>query len=297
MNHVKFASFSAVIAVIFSSCSVYYTTSQVDNSLKTSINQANSSIGNLEYQVSLMESKYNDIHCDQKPESLKKADQMFQEVKADMSQVNKQKAELNQEYTNFQKYTQGKDKIVSGTPEFNQLKVTRNNMKMQMENLQNKCNQVVAKSQNVANHITQNVVPSIQQIQVESYNKSFETSIKDIENGIVTIKGTLNNNKKELQEFVITSGNNIGNNPQIEKNLVSMDENLSKIEQLKSNLQTTYNTFKTATAGKRTINSCSKEWTIVTETEQKINGYKAELDGLVNSIKTNMSQIQSLLKK
>ncbi len=297
MNHVKFASFSAVIAAIFSSCSVYYTTSQVDNSLKSSINQANSSIGNLEYQVSLMESKYNEIHCDQKPESVKKADQMFQEVKAEMAQVNKQKAELNQEYTNFQNYTQGKDKIVSGTSEFNQLKVTRNNMKMQMENLQSKCNQVVAKSQNVANHISQNVVPNIQQIQVESYNKSFEASIKEIENGMNTIKGTLSNNKKEIKEIIQAKEINIENNTQIEKNLVALDENLNKIEQLKINLLSTFNTFKTATAGKRTINSCSKEWSIVTETEQKINGYKVELDGLVNSIKSNLSQIQSILKK
>lgn len=297
MNHVKFASFTAVIAAFFSSCSVYYTTSQVDNSLKTSINQANSSIGNLENQVSLMESKYNEIHCDQKPESVKKADQMFQEVKADMSQVNKQKAELNQEYTNFQNYTQGKDKIVSGTPEFTQLKTTRNNMKMQMENLQNKCNQVVAKSQNVANHITQNVVSSIQQIQVETYNKSFEASIKDMENGIASFKNTLSNNKKEIKGIISTQEINIDNNTQIEKKLVAIDENLNKVEQLKTNLQATYNTFKTATAGKKTINSCSKEWTIVTETEQKINGYKVELDGLVNSIKSNMSQIQSILKK
>lgn len=297
MNHVKFASFTAVIAGFFSSCSVYYTTSQVDNSLKTSINQANSSIGNLEYQVSLMESKYNEIHCDQKPESVKKADQLFQEVKADMSQVNKQKAELNQEYTNFQNYTQGKDKIVSGTPEFTQLKTTRNNMKLQMENLQNKCNQVVAKSQNVANHITQNVVPSIQQIQVETYNKSFEASIKDMESGIANFKSTLSNNKKEIKGIIQAKEINIDNNNQIQKNLVAIDENLNKVEQLKTNLQATYNTFKSATAGKKTINSCSKEWTVVTETEKKINGYKVELDGLVNSIQSNVSQIQGILKK
>lgn len=91
--------------------------------------------------MNLLQSKYNDIQCDNKPEAMKQSDKMYVELQSEMSQVNKLKSELNQEYINFQKYTQGKDKISSGTPEYAQLKVTRKNINPKWETFNPKVNQ------------------------------------------------------------------------------------------------------------------------------------------------------------
>ena len=164
----------ATVIFCTTSCSVYYTTSQVNNSLKLSVNQADNSLNNLEYQMNLLQSQYNDIQCDTKPETMKQSDKMYASLQTEMAKVNSMKAELYQEYANFQKYTQGKDKIVSGTPEFGQLKSTRENIKSKMGSLQTQGEATIKRAQEFSNYVTKNVVPSIQMVDVVSYKNSFQ---------------------------------------------------------------------------------------------------------------------------
>lgn len=285
------------VAIGFSSCSVYYTTSQVDNSLKSSINQANSSIGNLEYQLTMLESKYNEVHCDNKPESVLKADQMFLEVKSDMAQVNKQKSELNQEYVDFQNYTKGKDKIVSGTPEYEKLKSTRSNMKSKMEDLQGKCNQVVQKSQNVSNYITKNVVPTIQIVNVADYQSMFDKAIGGLNKEYIKLTDNFNSFQSDAQKYISANKNKDATKiAKIESELNLVNKEMSLVNEVKNEFTVAYNNFTKSTLGKKTINSCSKEWTIVENAQTSIQASENKLALHIRNIEQSAKVIQSLIQ-
>ena len=297
MNLLKSAFLLLASAALFSSCSVYYTTSQVDNSLKSSINQTMSSIGNLEFQINQLESKYNEIYCDNKPDPVKHADQLFLEVKSDMKQVDKQVADLKQEYVNFQTYTQGKDKIVSGTPEFDKLKTTRSNMKSKMEDLQGKCNQVVSKCQNTSNYITQSVVPSIQMVNVADYQRKFEKSIGELNTEYAQLSNKIQVFNSDAQKYIESiKSKDAAKVANVASQLSVLNQTMSLMNGVKNEFTTTFNNFKQSTLGKKTINSCSKEWTIVVETEKSITTGQNNLNQHAKTIEQTASQIQALIK-
>jgi hypothetical protein len=192
----------ATVIFCTTSCSVYYTTSQVNNSLKLSVNQADNSLNNLEYQMNLLQSQYNDIQCDTKPETMKQSDKMYASLQTEMAKVNSMKAELYQEYANFQKYTQGKDKIVSGTPEFGQLKSTRENIKSKMGSLQTQGEATIKRAQEFSNYVTKNVVPSIQMVDVVSYKNSFQKAIADLNKAQEQFEADLKKSEIKINEYV-----------------------------------------------------------------------------------------------
>jgi uncharacterized protein YoxC len=76
--HFKTTLISAsLIAVALTSCSVYYTTSEVDSSLKSTVDQVNATIQKLDGQVSSMEKEFQEIQCDQKSPDFVQAYQML----------------------------------------------------------------------------------------------------------------------------------------------------------------------------------------------------------------------------
>lgn len=292
----KLFTFTTII-VCASSCTVYYTTSQVDNSLKSSVNQANNSLNNLEYQMNLLQSKYNDIQCDNKPEAMKQSDKMYADLQAEMSQVNKLKSELNQEYTNFQKYTQGKDKISSGTPEYAQLKVTRENIKNKMGSLQSKGESTVKKAQEFSNFITSNVVPNIQMVDVANYKSSFEKAISDLKTAQQRFESDLQKSEIQINDYV---ANNELKKPENCKNLKSdiakLHESLKNINDVKMSIEKTYSEFNAKTTGMKHISSCSNNWPLVSKADNEIKQSQNQLNTIQLSIQQTMSNMVQMMR-
>lgn len=287
----------ATIAICTTSCSVYYTTSQVDNSLKSSINSANNGLNNLEYQMNLLQSKYNDLHCDNKSESMKSSDVMYAELTKEMSEINKLKSELNQEYTNFQQYTQGKDRITSGTPEYQKLKVTRENMKNKINLLQSKGESTVKNAESFSKFVSEKVTPTIQLVNVSDYRKQLNLAVNECQNSQKRFES-------ELQQFE-TSANQYISQYQTTKaenctTINSLIQNLhgetNNIQTVKNNLSAIEKEFNTKTMGLTTISSCNNNWTYIQSTEKQINENSKKLQEINNNIQLIGNKISALVK-
>ncbi len=298
MNINRFIFKAILVALGLSSCSVYYTTSQVDHSLKNSINQAFNSIGGLESQIVNFQTKYKEIQCNQKTPEMQNADRMFQDVNADLSNINNQKADLNQEYTQFQSYTQGKDKIISGTPEYEKLKATRNNIKSKMETLQSSCNQLVSKTSAANDYISKNVVPKIQMVNVNDYKIKFEKSIVDLNHKIDVFHQQLTEFQLGAQKFASENPNKNVELPKlIDQEMNQLNALSMQLDKTKGDLQLAYNDFITKTQGRNFIASCSNEWQMMQDTEKSLVKCQDNLNTISNNVQASANKIQNAVKK
>ena len=289
-------TFTAVI-ICATSCSVYYTTSQVDNSLKSSVNQANNSLNNLEYQMNLLQSQYNDIQCDNKPEAMKQSDKMYASLQSEMAKVNSLKSELNQEYTNFQKYTQGKDKIVSGTPEFAQLKSTRDNIKTKMGSLQTQGEATVKRAQEFSNYVTNNVVPAIQMVDVVSYKNSFQKAIADLNKAQQQFEAELQKSEIQINEYVATNELKKPENcKSLKSDIEKLHLSLKNINAVKTSLEATFNEFNSKTIGRQKISSCSNNWPLVSKADKEIKASQTQLNNIQLNVQQTMSNMVQMMK-
>lgn len=287
----------ATVIFCTTSCSVYYTTSQVDNSLKSSVNQANNSLNNLEYQMNLLQSQYNDIQCDNKPEAMKQSDKMYASLQSEMAKVNSLKSELNQEYTNFQKYTQGKDKIVSGTPEFAQLKTTRDNIKTKMGSLQTQGEATVKRAQEFSNYVTNNVVPAIQMVDVVSYKNSFQKAIADLNKAQQQFEAELQKSEIQINEYVAANELKKPENcKSLKSDIEKLHLSLKNINTVKTSLEATFNEFNSKTIGRQKISSCSNNWPLVSKADNEIKASQTQLNGIQLNVQQTMSNMVQMMK-
>lgn len=298
MGFSKYLFTTCIILIGMSGCTVYYTTSQVDNSLKNSINQALNNIAGLENQIANFQSRYKEIQCDQKTPEMQNADKIFEEVNADISKINTQKLELNEEYSNFQNYTMGKDKIVSGTTEFEKLKSTRNNIKSKMESLQSNCNQLVAKTTSANEYISKNVVPKIQMVNVNDYKLKFEKSIIDLNQKMDVFHQQLTEFQLSTQKFLIENPNKSTEmSKTIEAEINQLNALSMQLDKTRDDLQLAYNAFVSKTQGKNMIASCSKEWQMMQDTEMSLSKCQEDLNTISSNVQTSANKIQNAVKK
>jgi hypothetical protein len=287
----------SLVVISLSSCSVYYTTSQVDQSLKSSINQANNGLNQLENQVLNLESKYNEIHCDTKPQSVKESDKLLADLRAEMSQINSLKATLNQEYVSFQDYTKGKDRIVSGTPEYEKMKLTRNNIKLNMESLQTKGQTAVKKAQTFSDYVSKNVVSSIQMVDVASYKSKFEQSISDLSNSEQTFYQELKKYDGQMNQvigkFQTTHASQCAS---LKSDFQLLNDHQKSIGEVKVDLLSTLKTFQEQTRGMKTISSCSNQWPLVAAADQSIAASQTKLNAIQSEIQKTVGRIEATIK-
>ncbi len=286
-----------ITSLLFSSCTVYYTTSQVDQSLKSSINQANNSLNQLENQMLNLQSQYNGIQCDTKPEAMKQSDVMYATLQSDMDQVNQLKAQLNQEYAIFQKYTQGKDKIVSGTPEYTQLKETRENIKNKMGDLQVKGQATVKQAQSFSDFVSKNVIPNIQMVDVATYKSKFEQSIVELSNAEQTFYQELKKYDDQMNQVVAKFQNTHANQcASLKADFQVLNDYQKSLGAVKIDLISTLKIFQDQTRGMKTISSCSSQWPLVTAADQSIASSQTRLNVIQNDIQKAVARIEATIK-
>lgn len=291
--------FGAIISMQLESCvvSTYYPTAKVDEELRNTCNQAVNGLSQLENQLNQLEMKYHEIQCDKKPDPMVKADSIFVGLEVQMNEIQQLKGSLNHEYENFRNYTNGKSKIVSGTPEFKQLKITRKAVKSKVKTLQEKGNALVKNAEVFTNYTTHSLVPMIQVCKVEDFKKQIQTSInqtvaakqKFIEQADVysaQIAGYIDLHQNKKPDKCIAIQNEM-------QHLLSMQVDINHVAE---NLQLAYNQFDKSSAGKVDINSCSNLWVYVVDAENAIKTENDRFRTIEAEIQKSIAQLQSELK-
>lgn len=288
---------SSLIALSLTSCSVYYTTSEVDSSLKTTVDQVNATIQKLNGQVSAMEKEYHEIRCDQKLPAFVQADQMLSGIDAEMKIISDRKAVVNQIYSQFKDYTKGKDRIQSGTPEWEKVKEAKANLKSTLDNIQTEGNTVVENATAFNAFVTKSIVPTIQLCDVAQYTAQFEKAISDLTVNQKEVGNQLTQYQKQVAELIAKySASKPALCKELTTDLQKINTDVTQISRIKMNLQLAVNAFKTGTQGKTKIYSCSNDWKVVTDAETAVSNQQKEANALQQSIQTTATHLQSVVQ-
>jgi len=285
-----------LLAFSLTSCSVYYTTSEVDSSLKSTVDQVNTTIQKLDGQVESMEKEFKEIHCDQKSSDFVKAYEMLTGIDAEMKAIDEKRLFVNQLYSQFKDYTKGKDKIQSGTPEWEEVKDAKDALKSTLENIQNAGNTVVENATTFNTFVTKNIVPTIQLCDVAVYTTQFEKAISELTLNQKKVGTELTQYQKQVTELISKySASKPALCKELSADLQKINTDVTQISRIKMNLQMAVNSFKTSTQGKTKIYSCSSDWKIVTDAETAVNAQQKEANALQQSIQTTATHLQTLV--
>ena len=294
----KLFIFTFFTAFLLSSCKVYYSTSQVDSSFKSAVNSANNSLNGLTSDLNALEAKCHEIQCDTKPVALMKADTLFAEVKKDMDSINKVREALNAEYANFQAYTQGKSKIVSGTIEFKKMHHTKKAIKSKMADLKRRGNALVKKSNAFSKFYTKNVISQFRVANIAQNKAEFENSLSTLEASQKNFENQLRENEVKINEYVVqNSAKKPKDCSELKTALDNIHRSLKMLNEVKLNLQNAYQEFSTKTIGIVTLNNCSNNWSIVATAESIVQDNQNKLNTIQTNIQSSVVKIELLLRQ
>ena len=288
---------SSLIALSLTSCSVYYTTSEVDSSLKSTVDQVNTTIQKLDGQVTAMEKEFQQIQCDQKSPDFIRAYEMLTGIDAEMKVIGEKRMFVNQIYVQFKDYTKGKDKIQSGTPEWDKVKDAKGALKSTLENIQNEGNAVVENATAFNAFVTKSIVPTIQLCDVAQYTAQFEKAISDLTVNQKEVGNQLTQYQKQVAELIAKySTTKPALCKELSNDLQKINTDVTQISRIKMNLQMAVSAFKTGTQGKTKIYSCSNDWKVVTDAETAVKAQQKEANALQQSIQTTATHLQTVVQ-
>ena len=286
-----------VVALSLTSCSIYYTTSEVDSSLHSTVLQVNIATKKLDEQVSIMVNEYHEIHCDQKSPEFIQADQMLSAIVTEIKAIDEKRKFVNGIYIEFTEYTKGKDKIQSGTPEWEKVKDAKDALKYTLENIQNAGNTVVENATAFNTFVTKSIVPTIQLCDVAVYTTQFEKTISDLTLNQKKVGNQLTQYQKQVAELIAKySTSKPALCKELSADLQKINTEVTQISRIKMNLQMAVSAFKTGTQDKTEIYSCSSDWKIVSDTETAVNAQQKEANALQQSIQTTATHLQTVVQ-
>jgi predicted nuclease with TOPRIM domain len=243
-----------------------------------------------------MEQQYLEIQCDQKSAAFLTADQMVQGIDIQMNLIDNRSTVVNQIYSQFKEYTKGKDKIQSGTPEWNQVKEAKEGLKLTLDEIQREGNALMQKGNAFNQYVNSTLVPTIQLCDVAQYTAQFEKAISDLTTNQKQVADQLSQYQKKVAELISKhSATKPALCKELSTDLQKINTDVTQISRIKMNLQMAVTAFKTGTQGKTKIYSCSNDWKVVSDAEAAVNAQQKEANALQQSIQTTTTHLQSLV--
>ena len=207
LNKLKTSSifFLALIFIVLNSCVMYYNTSEIRNNFKKNIDQFNRIADKSKSDFKNKSNTYKDLSefiLDRNLEPFKSISDEMKNLNNYFTAINDKKIEVLALKKRFEKITNGKTKIKSNEPEWDEIKAIKKQMSQKGEEI----NVLINKYSNYSNHIGNNIKNSglktmdkIEFInQIEKNQESLKLSIQEIFKNVDLYKLKINkayNNK------------------------------------------------------------------------------------------------------
>ena len=189
LNKIKTSSifFVALIFVALNSCVMYYNTSEIRNNFKKNIDQFNRIADKSKSDFKNKSNTYKDLSefiLDRNLEPFKSISDEMKNLNNYFTAINDKKIEVLALKKRFEKITNGKTKIKSNEPEWDEIKAIKKQMSQKGEEI----NVVINRYSNYSNHVGNNIKNSglkpMDKIdfinQIEKNQESLKLSIQEI---------------------------------------------------------------------------------------------------------------------
>jgi hypothetical protein len=278
------------------SCSVYYTTQEVDKNLKSTVNMAAATITHLQSQLVTMKSQYTEIPCDQKTPQLAKADQMLEQLDGQVNKIVQMQDTMKQVYQAFVRDNKGKEKIQSGTAEWTKLKHTKKTMKAGLKDLEEQGEYAVQLATTFHQYVIHSVVPTLSVCDVDARTAQFSTALANLSKDQADAQKQLKNYEAQIalvaQQFGTAHPQKC---EQLYLHLDTIASHVAQITRVTQDVQKGIDTFKRQTKGIKKLYSCQSQWGYVEELQKAVVKQQKEISDIEKNIQKQHSVMQEIL--
>ncbi len=287
-----------VVVFLFNSCTLYYTTADIDRSLKSSLNEVNSNCNTITKDFNTIRSEYMELNCQNDKDPFLTAEQLFSNFQTDLDGLMVLKNDLNQEYTEFLGYTKGMEKVSTGSEEWQKLKLTKKKFKDGLKEIQSRGNGLTNKGNEFNTFAAEKLMPAVSYCVVSDYVNKCRKGIEQIENSKMELAGSINDNAKKgkplMSKYSKTHPDQI---EEIKNEFIKIRKALDAIDQIRIDLTEITQTFEEKTKGKIKIYSCSPDWALVEQIESDISLMQKNLMEVDGRVRSGINSIQLVVKE
>lgn len=296
MTFLKPNFFFLLLTLLFSSCKIYYNTSEVDSKLKSAVQNVNTNCNDVLSKLKTLQGSYASMLCPSETDPFKTASQLSAEVAFGQKEIAGMQKTVNDAYGSFTQYTKGKDKIASGTDEWKKFKTTKKLVKSTMKSLQSKGEATIEKATSFNAYIIKEIVPKVQVCDTKSYLSNVEKTMPDFPKVKQELSAHLKKYTLQLSMFEKKVGGTHPNEmKQLHDDLKRLKDETPLLDQIQQELTKTISDFKSATAQKEQIYSCSADWSIVNNCNTALEKVQSDLNGIQSRIQATVNHMQSII--
>lgn len=278
------------------SCKFYYKTADLDHQFKSSVENINSNCDKLTNQIKSYQKEFQAMNCSNSTEELKEANRMFEEINVQISELNKLKSVAIKSYYDFANYTKGKTEIQSGTEEWRKFKSTKKLVKNSVKLIQKNGNRTVSEAEKLNTYISEKIAPTIQKCNTKDFEKTILNELDSLSKLQKEYPEKAKKYTVEVEKIATLYKSSQPDKYQtLTDELKSLDELNKDLNSISENVKEIHKSFASGVKGKEFIYSCSSDWNIVKQTEEKIKKEEQRLIDLNLNSQRIQLQIQNTL--
>jgi len=291
-----FVGYFMILAFLFNCCSIYYTTSEIDSQLKSSVESLNSNYRSITSEFNKMKTEYLKLGCISEKDPFLTADQLISKMETDIRIIDKIKGEVDKEYGNFISYTKGKTKISSGTVEWKKLKTTKKIFKTDLKELQRHGDALSKKGIEFNSFAAEKLMPVVKYYVVADYVNKCNQGVEQIENNKLALENSIKENEKKAKSILSRYAKSHPYQVEVIKiEFEKIRKELISIDQIRTELAQITLSFEKKTRGKNKIYNCSQDWSLVEQVESDISRVQNNLKQVEARIRSGINSIQLIV--
>ena len=280
---------------LFTSCTVYYKTNDIDQKLKSSVSQVNTNCTSIQSKIGLAQANFNAMNCDAVSPTVQKANEYLKTMETTIQGLNTIKTKVNNEYDNFAQYSKGKIQIQSNSEEWVKFKKTKKNMKSAVKDFQ-KTGKELSKVSVDFSKFTSKEFAAIQYVDVETYNKKFNQMIDSLNRQEKELYSKLKVQESQIIDVITKKAKTQPEKCKIlNDDLFKVNEEKKNFTVIKTNFSQTAAAFRSATTGISRVYSCSSKWEVVQKTEENMLKDQTALKLVVQNLQQIHAHMQEVI--
>ena len=288
--------FFLVSIVLLNSCTFYYKTSDVNESLFELVKSVNSNYQKVDNEFTKANREYAKLKSNNEEEPFLTAKNKMVSLEKDMLSIAELKKNINDEYTEFKKYSKGKSKIASNSAEWSMIKQTKKNIQLLNKEISNEGEALIKNMESLNNYLNENIVPLVKIYKISDYQERYiqtELNIKKLRSENLKL---LNEHRLIYNEIEKTNENSKDVIVPLRNHLSNVSKKVKELELFEKNIEERMEKFNEKTNGKIEVYNTEPLWNEIEEDQNALKSKVNEIQKIQTDIKNEFSSFQQLAK-
>jgi hypothetical protein len=192
-----------LLSNMISSCVFYYKTAQIDEQLKSTINQGTANYTQISSEVTKANTTIDEMNCDDIYSFVKGGKEKLNELEISVNKLSAINSKIILEYENFKSYSNGKDQIGSNTSEWKQLKATKKSVKKEISKYEKEAKNTMVLAEGFQKYFDDSIIPNVNYVNLKEHKELYKNGISQIKNQLVQYNNEIERYEAEIKNIIL----------------------------------------------------------------------------------------------